>query len=80
MEINLPVELVMVDVIIMRNYRKNLRRSKVMKYEKFICTQCNNPVKQPCCELKVPLLNYAFRPVKCPFGFENVKWKKIKEE
>jgi hypothetical protein len=51
-----------------------------MKYEKFICTQCNNPVKQPCCELKVPPLNYASKPVKCPFGFENVKWKNIKKK
>jgi len=52
----------------------------VTRSQNFICTQCNNPVKQPCCELKVPPLNYASKPVKCPFGFENVKWKNIKKK
>lgn len=47
-----------------------------MKKAIFICTQCNNPVKQPCCELATPSFNKVIKPLKCPFGFENVNFVK----
>lgn len=48
--------------------------------EKFICTQCNNPIKQPCCEFICPNLNPKIKPVKCPLGKNNVLWIKNKNE
>ncbi len=45
----------------------------------YVCTQCNNPVKQPHCRLQMPSLKKGItlkaNKFPCPVGLPDVKWE-----